>query len=63
MGLLDRLRRVDSIGIDYLRKPDESAEAYLRRVASWGTTGVGSVLAVDLHTALREYFRQIDALQ
>ena len=60
VGLLDRLRRLDSDSFDYLRKPDERAEAYLRRVAAWRTTGIGQIAAVDVHTALGEYFRQLD---
>jgi len=41
-------------------KSQTSAEDYLRRVASWRTTGIGQIPAVDVHTALREYFNRLD---
>jgi hypothetical protein len=56
----DRLRGLDSSTFDYLRNADESAEDYLRRVASWRTTGIGQIPAVEVHAALREYFNGLD---
>ena len=61
MGLRERLRRADSRVFTYLRRPTESAEEYLRRVAQWDGPGFGEIAAVDVQAALREFFAQGDA--
>ena len=58
MALWKRLRDLDSRVVPGLRRPGESAEDYLRRVADGGPAT--SFKAADVHTALREYFRERD---
>jgi hypothetical protein len=62
VGLLDGLRRLDSWALrNYLRREDESAEGYLRRVSGWRSVGETQFPAREVHAALREFFEGYDA--
>jgi len=56
----DRLLRLDRRLFPKFRQQGETAEAYLRRVASWSKFGLGGTIAPDLKQALREYFAEQD---
>ncbi len=60
MGLSEHLRRLDSSAFKVLRRHDEPAEAFLRRVAErrWPT---GRHLPAEVQQALREFFAERDA--
>lgn len=59
MGLRNRLRRLDSRVLRGLRRPDESAEDYLRRAAA-GRAASGVAGSAEMVAALREYFTELD---
>lgn len=62
MGILQRLARLDSRMLRHLRQPEESAEAYLRRISAAGGPG-GHATAAEVGAALREYFQELDRRQ
>jgi hypothetical protein len=56
MGLMKRLTRLDERVFTGLRQQGESAEAFLRRIASGSPPGYNGPAARELYEALREYF-------
>jgi len=59
MGIRDRLRRLDERALPPLRQPDESAEAFLRRMSIANVLQRGNW--IDIQAALQEYFAHLDA--